>query len=83
MNRLKGKSDDGCPAAKFANDKNNISSYEQLCSRSSDEEKKKQAKKYRRKALVRLHPDKNIKCNEESKGITQILTDRGCTGESL
>ena len=84
LNLLKGKSDDGCPAAKFVNDKNNISSYEQLCSKRWDsEEKKKQAKKYRRKALFRLHPDKNTNCNEESNGITQILNDIVCTGESL
>ena len=83
LNRLKGKNDDGCPAEKFVNDKNNISSYEQLCSDS--DEKKEKARKYRMKALVSLHPDKNTRCNEESKAIThaitQILTDSGCTRE--
>ena len=49
-------------AVNFANDEKNVSTYEKLCSRSSDPKEKEEARKFRRKALIKLHPDKNSKC---------------------
>ena len=79
LNELKRESSENCPAVNFANDEKNVPTYEKLCSRSSDPKEKEEARKFRRKALIKLHPDKNSKCakgaNEKANAITQILNE--------